>query len=285
MKRQIKVAAVQFSPQSYAVEANLEHAMNLARKALASGAKIVLLPELFDSGYCTEDRDKEFGIDLSDPTQPTIAGLKALAGEYKAYLIAGSIEQKQGALFNSVYIVGERGVVGTYQKVYLWGDEKQRFSRGQGYPVFELPLEGLTLKVGLQICYEVGFSEGSRFLALQGAELLCFCAAFSKIRSYAWDLGGQARALENGLFVLAANRCGSEISKLTHKELTFCGHSKIVNPKGEIVEQLDDQEGVLVGVLDLDAIKAQRQNIPYLRDLDLELNQKTLKNIQCVNLS
>ncbi|WP_120943906.1 MULTISPECIES: carbon-nitrogen hydrolase family protein [Helicobacter] len=279
MERKVKVAAVQFSPRSYERETNLKHALNLAQKALSSGAKIVLLPELFDSGYCVEDRDLEFGLDLSDPTQPTLEGLKALAKEYKAYLIAGSIEQEGGALFNSIYIVGEKGVVGKYQKVYLWGDEKQRFSRGQEYRVFELPLGDFSLKVGLQICYEVGFSEGSRFLALQGAELLCFCAAFSKIRSYAWDLGGQARALENGVFVLAANRCGSEISKISHKELTFCGHSKIVNPKGEIVEQLGDQEGVLVGVLDLGEITAQRQNIPYLRDLDLALNQKTLKHL------
>ncbi|MCR2110255.1 carbon-nitrogen hydrolase family protein [Campylobacter upsaliensis] len=60
------------------------------------------------------------------------------------------------------------------------------------------------------MCYEIGFSEGVRFLALQGTQILIYPAAFGVARSYVWDLASRARTLESGFFVVAANRCGRE---------------------------------------------------------------------------
>lgn len=133
----------------------------------------------------------------------------------------------------------------------------------------------------MQICYEIGFSEGSKFLALQGAEIICFPSAFGKARTYVWDLASRARALENGVFVLAANRSGSEISKINNKTLTFAGKSKIINPKGEIIKEILEEEGFIVAELDLEEvqIQRQRQNLPYLKDLNLKLNQEILTSI------
>lgn len=133
----------------------------------------------------------------------------------------------------------------------------------------------------MQICYEIGFSEGSKFLALQGAEIICFPSAFGKARTYVWDLASRARALENGVFVLAANRSGSEISKINNETLTFAGKSKIINPKGEIIKEILEEEGFIVAELDLEEvqIQRQRQNLPYLKDLNLKLNQEILTSI------
>lgn len=278
MGRFVNVAIIQTQASSYQLKQNLEDVKNLLHTVLHKGAKIILLPELFDSGYCVEDRDAEFAIDFSNPEHATLQTLIALAKEYKAYIIGCSIQKRGKSLFDTAYIIAEQGIIGSYDKVYLWGNEPQRFSRGNAYPVFELDV-GFKLKLGLQICYEVGFPEGARFLSLQGAELICYTAAYSKARRYAWDLASRARALENGCFVLACNRSGSELSKITNETLHFGGKSKIINPQGAILQELLEDTGYITDEIDIDMVQEQRKAIPYLRDLDCTLSQKILQNI------
>ncbi|KAA6233754.1 carbon-nitrogen hydrolase family protein [Campylobacter sp. LR264d] len=277
MSKILKVALIQFSPISYDRKANLKKSLNLAKNALEDGAKIVLFPELFDSGYCIEDRDKEFGLDFSK--NEIFSKLLELAKTYKAYMIACSIEKVKSKLYDTAYVIGKKGILGKYRKIYLWGDEIKRFKSGNEYPVFKLNFDEFSVKVGLQICYEIGFGEGARFLALKGAEILCYMAAFGKARNYVWDLASKVRALENGQFILACNRSGSEISKLSQEELLFAGNSRIINPKGEILGKITQKEGVLIREIDLEEVAIQRENLPYLKDIDLKLNSKILKKI------
>ncbi|EAL1419923.1 carbon-nitrogen hydrolase family protein, partial [Campylobacter coli] len=84
---------------------------------------------------------------------------------------------------------------------------------------------------------------------------------------------------ENGVFVLAANRSGSEMSKINNETLTFAGKSKIINPKGEIIKEILEEEGFIIAELDLEEVQIQRKNLPYLKDLNLKLNQEILTNI------
>lgn len=100
---------------------------------------------------------------------------------------------------------------------------------------------------------------------------MIYPSAFGKQRLYVWDLASRARALENGVFVLACNRSGKEVSKLNGKILSFAGHSRIINPKGEIIKEIKDKSGVCVVNLDLNEVDLQRENLPYLRDLNLTL--------------
>lgn len=280
MPRKIKVCIVQFAPLSYEREKNLSKALSLASKAVSEGAKIIALPELFDSGYCVEDRDGEFAIDFSNLEHPTLKALFDFAKKHEVVFIACSIERRNGKLFDTAYIISKQGLVGKYSKIYLWGDEKRRFGSGENYPVFELEIQrGLSVKIGLQICYEIGFAEGARFLALQGAELLFYPSAFGKARVYVWDLASRARALENGIFVLAINRSKEEDSKLSKQNLYFAGRSRIISPKGEILKEVFEDEGYILEELDLDALQTQREALPYLRDLDVKLNQRILEKL------
>ncbi len=89
-------------------------------------------------------------------------------------------------------------MLGKYRKIYLYDNEKKRFNKGKKYPVFELKFEEFKVKVGLGICYEIGFSESARFLALQGAQILIYPAAFGVARSYVWDLASRARLWRAG---------------------------------------------------------------------------------------
>lgn len=124
------------------------------------------------------------------------------------------------------------------------------------------------------------FSEGARFLALQGTQILIYPAPFGVARSYVWDLASRARALESGCFVVAANRCGKEFSKAKDSYVEFAGRTKIINPKGEIIQELGEYEGISCVELELDDVKAQRENLTYLKDLNLKLCQKMYKNLR-----
>ncbi|MEB2811068.1 nitrilase-related carbon-nitrogen hydrolase [Campylobacter upsaliensis] len=89
----VKLASVQFSPASFEREANMEKAVFWTKKALEEGARIVVLPELFDSGYCVEDKDLELGLDLNNSKSSTLAPLIELSKIYNAYIIANSIKK------------------------------------------------------------------------------------------------------------------------------------------------------------------------------------------------
>lgn len=280
MPRKIKICIVQFAPLSYEREKNLNKALNLASKAVSEGAKIIALPELFDSGYCVEDKDKEFSIEFSNLNHPTLKTLFDFAKKHEVAFIACSIEKQNDKLFDTAYIISKEGLIGKYNKIYLWGNEKQRFSPGQNYPVFELEIQkDFHIKIGLQICYEIGFPEGARFLTLKGAELLFYPSAFGRSRAYVWDLASRARALENSIFIIAVNRSKEELSKLSKQNLYFGGRSRIINPKGEILKEVSEDEGYILEELDLDELKIQRETLPYLRDIDLRLNQRILENL------
>ena len=125
-------------------------------------------------------------------------------------------ERAQNAYFNTLVMVDADGsIMGIYRKSHIPESpgyhEKFYFSPGTEFPVFDL----CGTKIGIQICYDRKYPEGSRLLALKGAEILFMpiCAATygeTKLRGNTWELPLQARAYENGVYVVAVNRCGLE---------------------------------------------------------------------------
>lgn len=265
---QVKVAFIQMNSKTYDLNGNLKLAMRLALDGVHSGAKLVVLPELFDSGYCVSNQDKSFGIDLEDKHNKTIKALSKFAKKHRIYMIACSIEKNKGRLFDTAYIISKKGkILGKQRKIFLWNTEKQRFSNGGKQQVFSLDIKGFKLKVGIAICYEIGFAEISRNLALDGAQVIIYPSAFGKARSYAWDLLSRARALENGLFVIACNRSGNEFDEKFNQKLEFAGLSRAISPKGEIIAQAQKENECVMSVIDIGQIQEQREAIPYLADL------------------
>ncbi|MGX2971333.1 carbon-nitrogen hydrolase family protein [Helicobacter sp. T3_23-1059] len=285
--RNINVALIQMCAKPYALSENLALALNLAKEARKKGANLIILPELFDSGYCVGDRDAEFGIDFSaikrDKKAQQNATFRALSDFAKssgAYIVACSIEKSSKEksskkLFDTAYIISPQGkLIGKHRKIYLWGEEKSRFSNGKKYEVFSLDFGNFKAKVGLQICYEVGFGVGANILSLQGAEILIYPSAFGKARAYNWDLLSRARALENGVFVCACNHSGAESNPTLKQRLDFAGDSRIIAPNGKIITQATKQNEVIIARIDLDEVKAQREKIPYLKDFDTKLTKR-----------
>jgi predicted amidohydrolase len=236
---------------------NLKKAERLIEEAIREGAKLIVLPELFNTGYRVEEHDAALAETIPGETT---AWMTTLSQKYEIYLIGCILEShvSRGLVYDTAVITGPKGVLGLYRKQKLWGAEKNRFVKGNELTLVDIG----DAKIGLLICYEVGFPEPARFLAKNGADILVYSSAFGEARSYAWDLATRARALENGCYVLASNRSGTE-----KNETVFAGMSRIVDPKGVVLVEAEKENDMILFDLDLETVVKQRQAIPYLRDV------------------
>lgn len=313
--RILTVALIQMCPKPYELRENLCLALKLAKDSLKKGVNLVVFHELFDSGYCIAPRDKDFAMDFAKPQKhATFKAISAFAKENAVHIIACGIEKSNKKLYDTAYIIAPSGkCVGKHRKIYLWGKEKSRFSKGKKYEVFKLNFGNFSAKVGLQICYEIGFGVGANILALQGAEILIYPSAFGAARAYNWDLLSRVRAIENGCFVLACNHSGAEVANSSlrgsnateaiHKSqinsrfdastnhidchdflqksrndkemLEFTGDSRIISPKGTIIKKATKLNEAIIAQINLDEIYAQRKAIPYLKDFDTKLTKRS----------
>ncbi|WP_270584102.1 carbon-nitrogen hydrolase family protein [Bacillus smithii] len=255
----VKVASVQMNCILHDKQKNLEKALHLIEEACQQGAQLIVLPELFNTGYRVEELDLELAESI--PGELT-KKLEKVAKEKNVHIIGCILEKGEvlGTVYDTAFIVGPNGLYKEkYRKIYLWDQENVRFKKGNRYPVIDIGWA----KIGLQICYEVGFPEGARILTLKGADILVYPSAFGLARSYAWEVATRSRALENGVFVIASNRTGIE------KEVTeFAGNSRIVDPKGTILKEAKLMDEVIIAEISLNEVTEQRCQIPYLRDLN-----------------
>lgn len=252
-----KVAAVQMNCIEGEKKQNLHIAEKMIREAAAQGAVLIAVPELFDTGYRVEEKDQILADTIPGSTTDHLV---AICRELHVYVIGTLIEKSGGELYDTAFLVGPQGIVGIYRKNTLWDKEKGRFQKGDDvYPVFDIGF----CKVGIQICYEIGFPEGARILSLCGADIIAYPSAFGLPRLYAWELASRARALENGNYVIACNRSGTE-----KEETIFAASSRIVNPRGDVIVAATKENEVIIAEIDLEQIQRQRKTIPYLEDLN-----------------
>ncbi|MGB6408202.1 MAG: carbon-nitrogen hydrolase family protein [Planococcus donghaensis] len=264
------VAAIQMNAIPYDLQGNLEEAKKLIEVAVQKNAKLVVLPELFNTGYRVEDKDVELAETIPGYT---INWMEQIAKQHNIYLSTAILEKGdvQGIVYDTAILVGPEGLIGNYRKTHLWNVENIRFAKGDNLPVFKTSIGN----IGLQICYEIGFPEGARILALKGADIILYPSAFGKARRYAWDIATRARALENGVFVIASNRTGIEKG-----ETVFGGGSVIIDPFGTVLVHTEEERDVIVFEIDLNQVIEQRRTLPYLRDLNKTLFTQELQQIQ-----
>lgn len=260
----MKVAALQMNCVLGDVAANLALAEKLIDEAVGKGAEWVVLPELFNTGYWIPKQDAELAEDI--PDGKTTQWMIEQARKYKI-LVSGCIianTKNRGIITDTALTVSEDGLLGTYDKVHLWDNEELRFQNGSKVPE---PIQYGDLRIGMQICYEIGFPDISRLLTLKGANVIIYPSAFGRARYYVWDIQSKARALENGIYVIAVNRAGVD-----DNTVFLGGHSRIVAPNGEVLcEAGRDEDVVLIAEIDLNKCLEARRTVPYLRDLNKSL--------------
>jgi predicted amidohydrolase len=260
-RKSLRVAAIQMNCELGCKVENLLKAERLVGEASSQGAELVVLPELFSTGYRVEERDLELAEVIPGLTTLWMIDLCV---KYGIHLVAAILEKdvSMGLVYDTLIVAGPMGLIGKYRKTHLWDKENTRFAKGDQLPVFKIG----DYILGPQICYEVGFPEGARILTLKGADIIVYPSAFGKARLYAWDIATRSRALENGIYVIACNRSGIE-----KEETEFGGHSRIVDPMGNVLTEAFEEDEVIVSDLDLSLISEQRRNIPYLRDFNREM--------------
>ncbi|MBN9076469.1 MAG: hypothetical protein BGN87_23525 [Rhizobiales bacterium 65-79] len=277
MTRKIIVAAAQTGPVlTDDIATGIAEACDMVRRASEQGVDIICFSELFLSPFFPNRLERNFHkwfLTLPDErTQP----LFDIARQHNMAVIFPYGERDGQHFYNATAVVDSDGrLCGTYRKTHIpaifpsnlkggtGSYEKFYFTPGDDYPVFKVK----GVKVGVQICYDRKFPEGSRALAVQGAEILFMpiCAASygeTKLRDQAWDVPLRSRAYENGTFVVAVNRAGDE------KGRHHLGRSMIINPIGAevLVEGGEDSSELLVQTLDLDDVNAAQTSLPWWRD-------------------
>lgn len=254
---------------SWDIEANVDRAETLVRKAAEAGANIVLLQELFETPYfCIDKQEKHFALAKPRDEQPTISRLQKVAQEHELVLPVSFFERDGDRYFNAVVIIDADGtVIGHYRKSHIPDfpgyDEAFYFSPGDtGFRVFETRYG----TVGVGICWDQWFPEAARAMVLQGADMLFYPTAIgSEIYDPTleskdqWQTVMRGHAAANVVPVIASNRIGIETSG--DSQLEFYGSSFICDETGAMLAVADRKsECVLTAELDLDHVRQFRKD-------------------------
>jgi predicted amidohydrolase len=254
----VGVGCIQMQPEVGAKSRNVAHAIELIEQAHASGARLIVLPELCNSGYVFESRDEAFALSETLVDGETIRAWASVAARLDVTLVAGYAERDGDRLYNAAAIIGPQGVLGHYRKLHLWGDENLFFEPGNlGVPVFHTPFG----RVACAICYDIWFPEVFRLAANGGADILCVPTNWVPMPEQPDGLPVMANLLamsgahSNGLFVAAADRVGNERGQ------PFLGCSVIVDAHGWPVAgpASATDEAVLVAGVNLADARRYRQ--------------------------
>ena len=257
MSKKIVVGTVQFSRRLGDKEANIKRATTYLKMAVEKGAKIISLPELFSTGYFPGGNtvSNEFFKWAETIPGPTTTEMERLAKELKIWLVAPIYERDQDSLvyYNSAAVIGPEGLKGRYRKRHVpsatpYLIEKYYYAPGNiKYPVFKAE----EWPFAVSICYDRHFPETFRLSTLHGAHIVFSVNNTPTPRSLKmWFMEIQVAASSNGIFVVQNNVVG--------EEMNFFGNSFIAGPQGDILGQMEKEEGVLIQELDQDQIVQAR---------------------------
>jgi N-carbamoylputrescine amidase len=268
----VKVAMVQM--QGLATkEENIAKATKHIGVAVADGAEIVCLQELFNTIYFCYEANPEY-FDLAEPIPgPTINAMAEVAMKHGIVLVAPIYEKAMaGELYNTATVLGPDGaILGKYRKSSIplvttpttCGYEKYYFRPGNtGFEVFPTPFG---IKVGILICHDRNFPEAARILGLRGADIVLMPFATAGDTLYRWEVLTRAHAMANSYYVGSVNRVGLDMGGSPTQ--VYYGSSFFADFRGQIISQAGDKEDeVIYAELDLDAMARDRNECAWYRD-------------------
>lgn len=258
-----RVAVVQMTSTAR-VETNLAELDTFFAKAKEDGAELLVLPENFAfMGGHEVDKLKVAEAAGQGPIQNTI---RQLARHYEMWVIAGTMPIKvstERVKACCMVYDAQGSVAARYDKIHLFDvrvsdheahQESLTIEPGNRVVVVDTPVG----RVGLTVCYDLRFPELYRELVLKGAELFAVPSAFTAVTGLAhWNVLLRARAIENLCYVLAANQGGLHASgRQTH------GHSMIIEPWGNVLDEQQSGTGVVTAAIDLQRLQQLRRQFP-----------------------
>ncbi len=241
-------------------DSNWARARDCVAEAARRGSQLVLLPELWSTGYDLEHW-RRYAAPLGEGHFAEIA---ALARRHRIAIGGSLLEARGEHATNCFSLVGPDGDLwATYRKIHLFRlmAEDQWLAPGEDVVSAETPW-GAT---GLAICYDLRFPELFRKQAVGGARLLLLPAEWPSRRIAHWQTLLRARAIENQCFIAACNCVGGG------EKDTFGGRSAVIDAWGETVVEAGAGETLLTATLDLDLVDRVRAHIPVFQDRRPEL--------------
>jgi predicted amidohydrolase len=264
-------------------QANIEHAVEGVKEAVRRGAALIVLPEYATFLHASGSAMRSHA--LSEAEDPALPRFRQLAREHGIFILVGSLAlaRADGKLANRSFMISDDGeIVAQYDKLHMFDAtlpggrvirESSAYEPGKRAVVAHTP----RAQIGMSICYDLRFPALYRALSQAGAEVLAVPSAFTKATgTLHWKALLQARAIENGAYVVAAATCGSHPGG--HQ--TF-GHAMIVDPNGQILAEAGDTPEVICAEIDTHAVAAARQRIPSLtHDRAFQLERTNLREEQ-----
>ncbi|KEQ14079.1 carbon-nitrogen hydrolase family protein [Endozoicomonas numazuensis] len=250
----MKISVAQLRVSYKDKQDNLQKLRQLLQQAPEVG-DLVLLPELFSTGYIFEEAEEIVQLGEAVDNSSTLQALQLMAAEFNTILVAGFGEKEGGELYNSVAVVAASGLMGVYRKISSTNIDKRYFKRGQDLLVFEH--QGI--RFGIVICFDLWFPEIVREYVRQEVDILLHPANFGGEQSVHI---ARARAIENGLYVVTCNRIGEE--NIRGINGYYCGKSQVIDPVGKSLMSLGASE--------------------ELKTLDMNINHKTVRTVLGIEL-
>jgi predicted amidohydrolase len=257
----MRVALLQVaSPDAEPVAARLRRVSDTVRRESGlRGADLLVLPELWNVGYFAFD---EYGARAEPLTGPTVTAARDWARDLRLHVHVGSVVEVDEArrLHNtSVVIAPDGSLQSTYRKVHVFGyGSREQELLTPGTSVTVTPVTGVP--TGITTCYDLRFPELYRSLVDQGAELVAVCAAWPASRLEHWRLFTSVRAVEQQAYLLACNAVGEQHG------VSLGGHSRVVDPWGEVLVEAGTEEGFTFADLDPTLPGRVRAQFPALAD-------------------
>ena len=251
---------------------NVETALRLIDNAAATGARLVVLPEIW-TYLGNEEGNRANAERIPGPITDALA---AKAKQHGIYLHGGTMLEKRDGepkLFNTTVVFDPSGeLVAQYSKIHMFDvvldgvasyKESNTVQRGEEIVTFDM--DGTT--VGLAICFDLRFPELFRILTLRGADVIVLPAAFTMTTGKDhWEVLIRARAIENQVYMVSCGQYGPDSSG------KWCyGRSLIADPWGTVVATAPDREFVLRATVDLDYLQKVRRQVPSVQNRQADL--------------
>ncbi|KAH0563448.1 hypothetical protein GP486_001985 [Trichoglossum hirsutum] len=274
LKKPLKLALVQMAAGADK-PANLQRARTQVLEASKAGAKLIVIPECFNSPYGTQYFPKYAETLLPSPPSredsPSFHALSTIAKEANAFLVGGSIPEYSPATkkyFNTSLTFSPSGdLLATHRKVHLFDinipgkitfKESEVLSPGNKVTIVDLPEYG---KIGIAICYELRFPELAMIAARKGCFALIYPGAFNTTTGpLHWELLARARAVDNQVYVALCSPA-RDMDASYHA----WGHSLVADPNAEVIAEIDEKEGIVYAELNGERIDEIRKGIPIYK--------------------
>lgn len=257
----MRIACVQLNIAFGDPKENFRKVEEKVRKAAMLNAEIVVLPEMWNTGYDLTNLEEIADVNGED----TKSLLTRLAKELHMHIIGGSVSTKRGNhFFNTMYVVNNIGeLIAEYDKVHLFTlmDEHLYLEAGTDKNIFTIN----DVDMGGVICYDLRFPEWFRTHSLAGAKVIFVPAQWPVGRIDHWKILLQARAIENQCFIVAVNRVGEDLNN------SFNGNSMVIAPWGEVLWLGAEEETIGLVEINLDEVDEVRKRIPVFQDRRVDI--------------